>query len=109
MDRYEHSAGREQRVLRSAHLSGGPPREATLLRGLIHAVVSEWSRSSRESSPRAADNRSEFTIKVRRDHSTGLLTVDLPDENPPIATRLDDFDIRFDIEGTRIEMTVSHP
>ena len=80
-----------------------------MLRGLIHALVGEWSESSERSSPRAADIRSEFTIKVRRNHSTGLLTVDLPDENPPIATRRDDFGIRFNIEGTRIEMTVSHP
>lgn len=79
------------------------------MRGLIRALASEASRSSRPSSRRAADIRGEFTIKVRRSPSTGVLTVDLPDKNPPIATRSDDFDIYFDIKGTRIEMTVSHP
>ena len=94
---------------RRGGLSGGKVRSRVrqanqgrrLVRWLVQALISGCSQGSRESSLRAADIRSAFTIKVRRNRSTGLLTVDLPDENPPIATRRDDFDIHFDIKGTR--------
>ena len=80
-----------------------------MLSRLIYALTREWSRSSQKAPPLADDIRSEFTIKVRRDPSSGVLSVDLPDEDPPIVLRRDDFDIHFDIKGRQIEMTVGHP
>lgn len=69
------------------------------MRGLIRAIASEAARGSPKRS--VPGLRGEFTVEVRRNPSTGDVTLNLPDDQPPFVAG-DNIDLTFKLKGSKV-------